>query len=164
MHRLVPAVLVSLLLPAGGVRAADISASPAQLAALLNQPVALIVGVSSKAAGCVDAKVVENRGKAVMSRYRIPRAEKIGPDHQTVIFVSVTAFESTNQAGRKVGCDAAISMELSSRGNGFWAEWASDLGLIAGPEALTGGVADDVQEFIEALVAKAADPAVASKP
>ena len=36
-------------------------------------------------------------------------------------------------------------------------QWASDLRLTVAPGAVTGLIADDVQEFIEALVAKAAD-------
>src|SRR4051794_33266309 len=158
MRRL--AVLAALLLSAGHARAAEIFASPAQLATLLHQPVVLVVGVNTKAADCVDTKVVENRGKALMSRYRIPRAEVVNPDHQTVIFITVAGLEVANHSGRRVGCAAAISLELSSHGDGFWAEWASILMVATEEEGLTGMVADDVQEFIEALVAKAADPAV----
>jgi hypothetical protein len=36
-------------------------------------------------------------------------------------------------------------------------EWAEETGSLAGPEAQTNEAADKVQEFIEALVAKAAD-------
>src|SRR3954447_15217084 len=99
MRRLAPAVLAALLLPAGHAHAeAYISASPAQLATLLHQPVVLGVDLADGPDTCVDARTVENRGKAVMSRYRIPRAEA-GPDHQTTILVNVVAFESTNRAG-----------------------------------------------------------------
>jgi hypothetical protein len=69
----------------------------------------------------------------------------------------VIGFESENRSGYKTGCDAAVEMQLMSSGDGFWAEWADDLRLITGPEVLTSDIADIIQEFIEALVAKAAD-------
>src|SRR4051794_37224143 len=158
MRRLVPAVLAALLLLAGHARATIIPASPAQLAVLLHQPVVFVVDLADGPGACVDKQTVENRGKAVMSRYRIPRAEKWGGDHPTAIYVTVNAIELSRPGGIKAGCAAHVELQLLSLEDGFFAQWVGDGDMHAGPGALTGGVADDVQEFIEALVAKAADP------
>src|SRR5690242_793624 len=127
MRRLVPAVLAAvLLLPAGLARATEILASPAQLAALLHQPVVLIMDFADGPVACVDKQTIANRTKAVMSRYRISRAEKVGPDHQTAIYIDVVASEVANRAGQKTGCAAHVAVQLESYGDGFWAQWASE--------------------------------------
>src|SRR5690348_4564230 len=111
MHRLVLTILAIFLL-ASRASATDISASSAQLAELLRQPIMLVVEVGPRATGCINKRAVENRGKAVMKRYNVARLEAFDVNISTTIYVVVNSSEIPLVSGGKAGCAAAFLGEL----------------------------------------------------